>query len=302
MSEPKKEENTETVSSVKLTKKGVPRKPYVKTPAREEAFKKCKEAREKKLAEKKVLHNAEIQNIAPKFDRDAFEKGDVKEKQLQIHEIRKAKAKLQAEKIVQAMTERAAQSKQKTDEVKEPEEADEGEEEPMEIAQPQEEPQEQPPTQNEQQPEKPVEEDSHEEADPEDSEHVYDNPEELFTSDSELDPEYGRQVRKFIRREMRKQPSAAPKKKVRVKEAKEVVKKVKKRLIRPKDDEEPLPDHRDYYHDSDTDGEKGDYYRYEPLRVPRQRSPFATFTNTKPRMKKVRTGYTADQLSDLIWL
>lgn len=38
---------------VRLTKKGVPRKPHVMTPKRIEAFEKCAAARKEKLAERK---------------------------------------------------------------------------------------------------------------------------------------------------------------------------------------------------------------------------------------------------------
>jgi hypothetical protein len=47
-------EKIEVSKPVKLTKKGVPRKPHIMTDARKEAFAKCVSARAEKLSSKKV--------------------------------------------------------------------------------------------------------------------------------------------------------------------------------------------------------------------------------------------------------
>jgi hypothetical protein len=315
---------------VKLTKKGVPRKPYVKTPAREAAFQKCREAKLAKLKEKREEEMKRVKDSAPEFSQEKFDNGTDKEKDLQIHALRKAKARLQAEKIVIAIekqkqggmsqnsrtnshSEHEYDAYDEDDDEDDDEEDEEQEEEktasqsvPMETvtAQTNENVPQKQNTEKQLQTQK-----EHLQQTSQKMETDVQEDEAILTSDSELNPDHARQVRKYMRRAIREKHKLenASKKKVRIQAPEKAgSSKVKKRVIIPAEEDEHKEDADEddgsnipWHYGQKSDDEEDGFYSYKPMRVPRQRPAFATF---KPKpLKKMRTGYTEDQL-EFLWL
>ena len=83
-----------------LTKKGVPRKPYVMTEARKQAFEKCKKARQEKLQEKK---EGPIDTNPPAPVEALDPKSELLDKKMKKYLLQKEKAKEQAKRIVESM-------------------------------------------------------------------------------------------------------------------------------------------------------------------------------------------------------